>query len=56
MTHEQFFAWVQADGGRLEFDGFEPVAMPRSGRARIRDVDGAIAAIVTIAHRFAGGR
>lgn len=27
MTREQFFAWAQADGGRWEFDGFEPVAM-----------------------------
>ncbi len=28
MTRGQFFAWAQADGGRWEFDGFEPVAMP----------------------------
>jgi len=28
MTREQFFAWAQADGGRWEFDGFAPVAMP----------------------------
>lgn len=27
MTREQFFAWARADGGRWEFDGFEPVAM-----------------------------
>ncbi len=27
MTREQFFAWAQADGGRWEFDGLEPVAM-----------------------------
>ena len=27
MTHEQFFAWAEADGGRWEFDGFQPVAM-----------------------------
>ena len=27
MTREQFFAWAQADGGRWEFDGSEPVAM-----------------------------
>jgi len=27
MTREQFFAWAQADGGRWEFDGFQPVAM-----------------------------
>ena len=26
MTREQFFAWAEADGGRWEFDGFEPVA------------------------------
>ncbi|HEY1930410.1 MAG TPA: Uma2 family endonuclease [Acetobacteraceae bacterium] len=27
MTRDQFFAWAEADGGRWEFDGFEPVAM-----------------------------
>jgi Uma2 family endonuclease len=27
MTRDQFFAWAQADGGRWEFDGFEPAAM-----------------------------
>jgi len=27
MTREQFFAWAEADGGRWEFDGFQPVAM-----------------------------
>ncbi len=27
MTRDQFFAWASADGGRWEFDGFEPVAM-----------------------------
>src|SRR5208337_3147608 len=27
MTREQFVAWVQADGGRWEFDGSAPVAM-----------------------------
>jgi Putative restriction endonuclease len=27
MTREQLFAWAEADGGRWEFDGFEPVAM-----------------------------
>jgi Uma2 family endonuclease len=30
MTREQFFAWAQADGGRWEFDGFDPVAMTGS--------------------------
>lgn len=24
MTREQFFAWAEADGGRWEFDGFQP--------------------------------
>lgn len=27
MTREEFFAWAEADGGRWEFDGFQPVAM-----------------------------
>ena len=27
MTREQFFDWASAQGGRYEFDGFEPVAM-----------------------------
>ncbi len=27
MTRAQFFAWAEGDGGRWEFDGFEPVAM-----------------------------
>ena len=27
MTRDEFFAWAEADGGRWEFDGFEPVAM-----------------------------
>ena len=27
MTREQFFQWAQAQGGRHEFDGFQPVAM-----------------------------
>jgi len=27
MSREQFFAWAESDGGRWEFDGFEPVAM-----------------------------
>jgi hypothetical protein len=29
MTREQFFAWAQGDGRQWEFDGFEPIAMPR---------------------------
>ena len=27
MTRDQFFAWAEQDGGRWEFDGFEPIAM-----------------------------
>jgi putative cofactor-binding repeat protein len=27
MTRERFYAWAQADGGRYEFDGVQPVAM-----------------------------
>lgn len=27
MTRDQFLIWAEADGGRWEFDGFEPVAM-----------------------------
>jgi len=27
MTRETFYAWAQADGGRYEFDGVQPVAM-----------------------------
>ena len=27
MTREQFFQWAQAQDGRYEFDGFQPVAM-----------------------------
>ena len=27
MTRDQFFDWASAQGGRYEFDGFEPVAM-----------------------------
>ena len=27
MTRGQFFQWAQAQGGRYEFDGFQPVAM-----------------------------
>ena len=27
MTREQFFDWAQAQDGRYEFDGFQPVAM-----------------------------
>ena len=27
MTRAQFFAWAQAQDGRYEFDGFQPVAM-----------------------------
>jgi Uma2 family endonuclease len=27
MTREIFYAWAQADGGRYEFDGVQPVAM-----------------------------
>jgi Uma2 family endonuclease len=27
MTREQFFDWAAAQGGRYEFDGFQPVAM-----------------------------
>ncbi len=27
MTHEQFFAWAEAQEARHEFDGFQPVAM-----------------------------
>ena len=27
MTRDEFFAWAEADGGRWEFDGLEPVAM-----------------------------
>jgi Uma2 family endonuclease len=27
MTREEFFAWVQIQGARYEFDGFQPVAM-----------------------------
>ena len=27
MTREQFFAWADANGGRWEFDGFQPTAM-----------------------------
>lgn len=27
MTQEEFFAWVQAQDGRYEFDGFQPLAL-----------------------------
>ncbi len=27
MTRDQFFDWAEAQGGRYEFDGFQPVAM-----------------------------
>ena len=27
MTRDQFFDWAEAEGGRYEFDGFQPVAM-----------------------------
>lgn len=27
MTQDQFLDWVQAQEGRYEFDGFQPVAM-----------------------------
>lgn len=27
MTRDQFFDWAEAQGGRFEFDGFQPVAM-----------------------------
>src|SRR5580698_4320299 len=27
MTRDQFFDWASAQGGRYEFDGFQPVAM-----------------------------
>jgi Uma2 family endonuclease len=27
MTRDQFFDWAETQGGRYEFDGFEPVAM-----------------------------
>lgn len=27
MTREEFFLWADAQGGRYEFDGFQPVAM-----------------------------
>lgn len=27
MTREEFFRWAQAQSGRFEFDGFQPVAM-----------------------------
>jgi Uma2 family endonuclease len=27
MTRDQFFVWAEAQGGRYEFDGFQPVAM-----------------------------
>ena len=32
MTQDEFFAWVETQEGRYEFDGFQPVAMPGGTR------------------------
>ena len=44
MTQDEFFAWVETQEGRYEFDGFQPVAMPGGTRGH-----GQIAANILVA-------
>lgn len=36
MTQDEFFAWAEAQDGRYEFDGFQPVAMTGGSRTHAR--------------------
>ncbi len=36
MTQDEFFAWAQAQDGRYEFDGLQPVAMTGGSRTHAR--------------------
>ena len=53
MTREQFFDWASANGGRYEFDGARPVAMPGGSRNQNRI---ALALHRALFNRLQGGR